>query len=236
MKPLVIIPTFNEKENIKEIIPEILGLKEKFHILIVDDNSPDGTGKVAEEFSKKFPQVQVLHHKNKKGIGKAYIDGFKWALARDYDPIFEMDADGSHSPQFLPKFLEKINDFDLVIGSRYYQGKINVVNWDIKRLFLSLAANFYARIVTGVPVSDNLTGFKCFRRKVLEKINLDEVISEGYSFQIEMNWRAHKAGFKIGEIPIIFYERRHGQSKLSTKIIWEGLWILWKMRLKKQCS
>ncbi len=232
MKPLVIIPTFNEKENIKEIIPEILSLKEKFHILIVDDNSPDGTGEIAEEFSKKFFQVQVLHRKTKRGLGKAYVDGFKWALLRDYDPIFEMDADGSHSPEFLPKFLEKIKDYDLVIGSRYYQGKIRVVNWDIKRILLSLAGNFYARVITGVPVSDATSGFKCFRRKVLEKIDLNKVLSEGYSFQIEMNWRALKAGFKIGEIPITFYERRHGQSKLSTKIIWEGLWILWRMCIK----
>lgn len=233
MKPLVIIPTFNERENIKEIVPEILDLKKGFHILIVDDNSPDGTGKMAEELSKKFSRVHVLHRENKKGLGKAYIAGFKWALKKDFDLIFEMDADGSHSPEFLPKFLKKIKDYDLVIGSRYYQGRLSVVNWDFKRVLLSVASNIYAKAVTGVPVSDALTGFKCFRRKVLESINLDKVLSEGYSFQIEMNWRAHRAGFKIGEIPIVFYERRHGKSKLSTNIIKEGLGILWKMRFKR---
>ena len=233
MKPLVIIPTFNERENIKELIPEILALKEGFHILVVDDNSPDGTGELAEEFSRKFSQVHVLHRKNKKGLGRAYIAGFQWALKRGFDPVFEMDGDGSHSVEFLPKFLEKIRDCDLVIGSRYYQGRISVVNWDLKRVFLSIGASIYAKIVTGVPVSDAATGFKCFRRKVLENIDLDKVFSEGYSFQIEMNWRTYKAGFKIGEIPIIFYERRHGKSKMSGKIIREALWILWKMRLKR---
>jgi len=232
MKPLIVIPAFNEKENILELIPEILKLNNGFHILIVNDNSTDGTGEVAEELSQKFPGVYVLHRKNKRGLGRAYIDGFKWALKNDYDPVLEMDADFSHNPKYLPKFLEKINDYDLVVGSRYHQGRISVINWDIKRVFLSIAANIYAKIVTGVPVSDATSGFKCFRRKVLENINLDKVLSEGYSFQIEMNWRAHKAGFKIGEIPIIFYERRHGQSKLSTSIIREGLWILWRMRLK----
>lgn len=232
MKPLVIIPAFNEEENIKELVPEILNLEKGFQILIVNDNSTDRTGEVAEELSQKFPEVFVLHRQSKRGLGRTYIDGFKWALERDYDLIFEMDGDGSHSPEFLPKFLDKIENYDLVVGSRYCQGRLSVINWDIKRVFLSLAANFYARMVTGVPVSDATAGFKCFRRKVLESIDLDKVISEGYSFQIEMNWRAHKAGFKIGEIPIIFYERRHGESKLSGSIIREGLWILWKMRLK----
>lgn len=233
MKPLIVIPTINEKENIEELIPQILSLKENFEILVVDDGSTDGTQEVVKEFSAKSSRVHLLERKGKKGLGRAYIDGFKWALKRDYDPIFEMDADLSHSPEFLPKFLEKINEYDVVIGSRYYQGKISVVNWDLKRILLSLAASFYAKIITGVPVSDATTGFKCFRRKVLEKIDLDRVLSEGYSFQIEMNWRAWKAGFKIGEIPIIFYERKHGQSKLSTKIIWEGLWLLWRIRFKR---
>lgn len=232
MRPLVVIPTLNEKENILELIPEILKLKKRFHILIVDDNSTDGTGKAADYLSKKYSKVFVLHRHSKPGLGRAYIDGFKWALKRDYDPIFEMDGDGSHSPQFLPKFLEKIKDYDLVVGSRYYKGRISVVNWDLRRVYLSILANIYARIITGVLVSDATTGFKCFRRGVLESIDLNKVISEGYSFQIEMNWRVRKAGFKIGEIPIIFYERRHGESKLSTNIIREALWILWKMRLK----
>jgi len=233
MKPLIVIPAFNEEENIKELVPEILNLRKGFDILIVNDNSTDKTGEVAEQLARKYSEVFVLHRKSQPSLGRAYLDGFKWALEKDYDLIFEMDGDGSHSPRFLPKFLEKIKDYDLVIGSRYYQGRLSVINWDIKRVFLSLAANLYARIITGVPVSDATTGFKCFKRQVLEKIDLDKIFSEGYSFQIEMNWRAHQAGFKIGEIPIIFYERRHGQSKLSTNIIREGLWILWKMRLKK---
>jgi len=233
MKPLIVIPAFNEEENIKELVPEILNLRKGFDILIVNDNSTDKTGEVAEQLARKYSEVFVLHRKSQPSLGRAYLDGFKWALKKDYDLIFEMDGDGSHSPRFLPKFLEKIKDYDLVIGSRYYQGRLSVINWDIKRVFLSLAANLYARIITGVPVSDATTGFKCFKRQVLEKIDLDKIFSEGYSFQIEMNWRAHQAGFKIGEIPIIFYERRHGQSKLSTNIIREGLWILWKMRLKK---
>ncbi|MFC1663753.1 polyprenol monophosphomannose synthase [Patescibacteria group bacterium] len=233
MKSLIIIPTHNEKENISELVLEILELKKKLHILVVDDNSTDGTGKVADRLSKKYPEVFTLHRKSRPALGKAYINGFKWALERDYDLIFEMDGDGSHSPQFLLKFLEKIKDFDMIIGSRFYQRKLSFVNWDIKRIFLSVLSNLYARIITGVPVSDATTGFKCFKRKVLEKINLDEVLSEGYSFQIEMNWRAHRAGFKIGEIPIIFYERRHGKSKLSASMLKEGLWVLWKMRLKQ---
>lgn len=232
MKSLVVIPTYNERENISDIISEILGLGNGFHILIVDDGSPDGTGKIADGLSQRYSAVFVLHRKNQKGLGKAYIDGFKWGLARDYDLFFEMDADGSHDPKFLPLFLEKIKEYDLVIGSRYYKKRISVVNWNLKRLFLSLLANFYARTITGVPVSDATAGFKCFKRKVLETIDLDKILSEGYSFQIEMNWRAYKAGFKIGEIPIIFYERKHGKSKLSTNIIKEGLWLLWKIRLK----
>jgi len=233
MKSLIIIPTYNEKENIRELVPQILNLVEQFHVLIVDDNSPDGTGKAAEELAKRFDRVYVLHRENKKGLGRAYIAGFKWALERDFDLIFEMDADGSHLPEFLLKFLEKIKDYDLVVGSRFCKGRLSVVNWDLKRVFLSVAANFYAGLITGVPVSDATTGFKCFKRKVLEKIDLDKICSEGYSFQIEMNWRAKKEGFKIGEIPIIFYERKHGESKLSTNIIREGLWVLWKMRFRR---
>ena len=235
MKSLVIIPTYNERENIKWIVPEILKFQEGFHILIVDDNSPDGTGKVADELSQKFAhKVYVLHREKKEGLGRAYIAGFRWGLKRGYDFIFEMDADGSHSPEYLPKMLKKAEeDCDLVIGSRYCEGRLSVQNWDLKRVFLSVGANIYARIITGVPVSDATAGFKCFRKGVLEAIDLDEVISEGYSFQIEMNWRAHRLGFKIEEIPIIFYERRHGKSKLSANIIKEGLWLLWRMKFRK---
>ena len=233
MKPLIIIPTINERKNIKELIPQILNLKENFEILVVDDGSADGTQDTVKELSQKIGRIYLLERKGKKGLGKSYIDGFKWALERNYDLVFEMDADGSHSPEFLPKFLEKIKDCDLVVGSRYINGKISVVNWDIKRILLSLTANWYARIITGVSLSDLTSGFKCIKKEVLEKINLDEVISEGYSFQIEINWRAYKAGFKVGEIPIIFYERKHGKSKLSSKIIWEGFWLFWRIRLSK---
>jgi dolichol-phosphate mannosyltransferase len=233
MKPLIIIPTYNERENIKELIPEILNLNLGFSILIVDDNSPDGTADAVEELAKKFSGVYILRRQQKDGLGRAYLAGFKWALARDFDIIFEMDGDKSHSPEFLPKFLEKIKENDLVIGSRYYQGRISVINWDLRRVFLSIVGSLYAKMVTGVPVSDATTGFKCFRRKVLEAINLDNILSDGYSFQIEMNWRAYKAGFKIGEIPIIFYERKYGESKISSNIIREALLVLWKMRIRR---
>lgn len=231
MKILIIIPVYNEEENLPIIVPEILEVDKKFNILIVEDYSTDNTGKVADKLCKKYPGVYVLHRKENRGLRRSYIAGFKWALERDYDLIFQMDADGSHSPKFLPDFLEKIKDYDVVIGSRYYKGRVSVVNWDIKRLLLSLAANLYVKMIIRVPVSDATAGFKCFKRKVLESINLDKILSEGYSFLIEMNWRVKKAGFKIGEIPIIFYERRFGQSKLSANIIKEGLWILWKMKL-----
>ncbi|MDP3093704.1 MAG: polyprenol monophosphomannose synthase [bacterium] len=229
---LVVIPCYNEKENIGLLIPEIFGLGEKFDILVVDDNSPDGTALEAERLAGLFPGVFLLRRQGKKGLAKAYLDGFRWALERDYELIFEMDADGSHRAEYLSKLLEKIKDCDLAVGSRYYQGRLSVINWDIRRVFLSLLGNFYARLVTGVPIGDATSGFKCFRRRVLEAIDLNRVLSEGYSFQIEMNWRAFKAGFKIGEIPIIFYERRFGISKMSAGIIREGLWILWKMKLK----
>jgi len=233
MKPLIIIPTYNERDNIQELIPEILKQDGGFHILVVDDNSPDGTGQFARELSGRHERVNVLHRSEKSGLGRAYLAGFKWALERDFDPILEMDADFSHSPAHLPAFLEKIQDHDFVIGSRCYGGKLSVVNWDFKRVILSRLGTLYARLVTGVPTTDATAGFKCFRRHVLEGIDLDNILSDGYSFQIEMNWRAHRAGFSMGEIPIIFYERRHGDSKMSGSIIKEALWVLWKMKLRR---
>ncbi len=232
MKKLIIIPTYNERENIKELVPEILNMEYNFHILIVDDNSPDGTGEEADKMSEEKERVHVLHRKKKEGLAKAYIAGFKWALKRDFDIVFEMDADGSHAPEALPLFLEKIKNYDLVIGSRSLDGKLSVVNWDLKRVLLSIAGSFYARIVTGVDVSDATTGFKCFRRKVLETLDFDKICSEGYSFQIEMNWRVKKSGFRIGEVPIVFNERRHGKSKMRGNIVKEALWVLWKMKIK----
>lgn len=232
MKSLIIIPTYNEKENIREFIPEILKLNLGFDVLIVDDNSPDGTSKTVRSLSKDYSEVSLIHRKAKMGIASAYIDGFKYALKKDYDLIFQMDGDFSHRPEFLPDFFKKIENYDLVIGSRYCGGGIRIINWDFKRILLSNLANKYAKIITGVPVSDNTAGFKCFKRKVLENIDLDEIRSQGYSFQIEMNWRVYRAGFKIAEIPIVFHERKYGQSKLSANIIREGLWLLWKIRLK----
>ena len=236
MKPLVVIPTYNERENIRELIPEILSLAHEFHVLIVDDNSPDGTGKLADALAGEYPgEVHVLHRERKEGLGRAYLAGFGWALAREYDPIFEMDADFSHDPRYLSAFLKHLekHDHDVVVGSRWYDGRLSAVNWDFKRVLLSRLGSIYARLVTGVPVSDATAGFKCFRRRVLERVGLENVLSEGYSFQIEMNWRAHQAGFRIGEIPTIFYERRHGSSKMSGSIIREALWILWKMKVRK---
>lgn len=233
MKVLIVIPTINEKDNIIELLPCILRLREYFDVLIVDDNSSDGTVEAVDAMGKEYPsRVFALRRTGKPGLGKAYIDGFKWALGKDYDFIMEMDADFSHDPKYLPIFLEKMGDSDVLLGSRYYKGRIGVVNCDIKRLLLSLLANSYAKFVTGVPISDATTGFKCFKRKVLEAIDLDSIMSEGYSFQIEMNWRARKKGFKVGEMPIVFYERKYGQSKMSGSIIREGLWVLWKMRIK----
>ncbi len=225
------MPTYNERENIKEVVPEILDLEQGFHVLIVDDNSPDGTGDVADSLAELCEEAHVLHREEKEGLAKAYIAGFRWALKRDFDYIFEMDADGSHHPKYLPQFLRKIEKYDLVIGSRYYDGKLSIVGWDLKRVFLSVAGSFYAKLVTGVPVSDATAGFKCFKREVLEAIDFSKICSEGYSFQIEMNWRVQRKGFKIGEIPIVFYERRHGKSKMGGNIAREALWILWRMRL-----
>ena len=229
-KALVIIPTYNEKENIREIIPEILKKDPSINVLIVDDNSPDGTGKIADEMANENSRIKVLHREKKAGLGTAYKTGFKYALENGYDHIFEMDADFSHDPKYIPHFLEAVEEVDLVLGSRYISG-VNVINWPMSRLLLSYYANVYTRWVTGLPVKDATGGFKCFRREVLEKIDLDKVQSEGYSFQIEMSFRAWKKGFKIKEIPIVFEDRRVGQSKMSKKIVREAIWRVWKLRI-----
>jgi dolichol-phosphate mannosyltransferase len=227
---LVIIPTYNEKENIGILIPEIKALLPDIHILVVDDSSPDGTSDLVKELARTHDGISVLDRPTKEGLGKAYISGFRWALERDYQYIFEMDADYSHDPKYLPDFLAAIEDSDLVIGSRYVKG-VNVVNWPMNRLLLSYAANVMARFLTGIPVQDSTAGFKCFRRKVLETINLDKIDSSGYSFQIEVNFMVWKNSFRIKEIPIVFTDRKRGVSKMSTKIIREGLLLLWKLRL-----
>jgi dolichol-phosphate mannosyltransferase len=231
-KAIVIIPTYNELHNIQKLIPDVLSLYDKeIDILVVDDNSPDGTGKFVEELSKSNEQVHVLIREKKMGLGTAYCAGFKYALQHGYEYIFEMDADFSHDPKELANFLVAIKDHDLVIGSRYLTG-VNVINWPMQRLLLSFFANKYTRIITGMPITDSTGGFKCFRRKVLESINLDNIKSNGYSFQIEMNFKTWKKGFKIGEIPIIFYDRQLGKSKMSKKIVREAALLVWKLRFR----
>jgi dolichol-phosphate mannosyltransferase len=229
-KGLVIIPTYNEKENLPRLIPLVLAADDRLDVLIIDDGSPDGTGQVADEISAESPRVHVLHRAGKLGLGTAYLAGFRWGLDRGYDWLFEMDADFSHDPAHLPQFIDALSRFDVVLGSRYLEGRVTVVNWPMPRLLLSYSANIYARLVTGVPIWDATGGFKAFRRRVLETINLDRVESEGYSFQIEMNLRCWKAGFNIGEIPIVFVDRTTGESKMSKRIIREAVWRVWKLR------
>ena len=230
-RALIIFPTYNEKDNIEKIVHAVLPLDARINVLIVDDNSPDGTGKIADKLASQEEKVNVLHRKNKEGLGKAYIAGFRWAIEQQYDYIFEMDADFSHGPEYIRDFLREIQHHDLVLGSRYISG-VNVINWPMSRLLLSYYANAYTRIVTGIPVRDATGGFKCFRREVLEAINLDNVKASGYSFQIEMTMRAWKKGFKIKEIPIIFMDRVAGTSKMSKKIMREAIWMVWMLRIK----
>jgi dolichol-phosphate mannosyltransferase len=229
-KACVIIPTYNEIENVEKIILAVLKQDERLSVLIVDDNSPDGTGQVADRLAADNDRVMVLHREKKEGLGQAYIGGFRYTLDKSFDYIFEMDADFSHDPTYLPYFLDAIKDYDLVLGSRYITG-VNVINWPMSRLLLSYFANVYTRIVTGLPLRDATGGFKCFRREVLEAIDFNEVKSNGYSFQIEMSFRAHKKGFKIKEIPIIFTDRIEGSSKMSKKIVREAIWMVWRLRI-----
>ncbi len=228
---LVIVPTYNEAANLPEIVPAILSQSPRINVLVVDDSSPDGTGELADKMSAQDDRIQVLHRAAKEGLGRAYIAGFRWALERGYGAICEMDADFSHDPKFLPRFLDAIQEADVVLGSRYATG-VNVINWPISRLLLSLGANFYARVITGLPLSDSTGGFKCFRREVLQAISLDKVKSNGYAFQIEMSFRAWKRGFKLKEIPIIFHDRVEGQSKMSKRIVREAVWMVWWLRLQ----
>ncbi len=230
-RALIIFPTYNERDNIEKIVHAVLPLDPRINVLIVDDNSPDGTGDLADKLARDMQTVHVLHREKKAGLGKAYIAGFKWAIEQKYDFIFEMDADFSHGPEYLKDFLREIQNHDLVIGSRYISG-VNVINWPMARLLLSYYANVYTRVITGLPLRDATGGFKCFRREVLEAINLDLVKSTGYAFQIEMSMRAWKKGFRIKEIPIIFVDRVAGTSKMSKKIMREAIWMVWALRLK----
>ncbi|MBI5641849.1 MAG: polyprenol monophosphomannose synthase [Deltaproteobacteria bacterium] len=231
MKIIVIIPTYNEAENIRILVPKILGLGKEFHVLVVDDNSPDRTADVARSLRKDDSRVMLLERPGKMGLGSAYIAGFKYALKEKADYIFEMDADHSHDYKDLPRFLEKMNEFDMVIGSRYANG-ISVVNWPLPRLLLSYFGNVYARLVTGLRTFDNTAGFKCFKRKVLESIDLDRIHSNGYAFQIEMNFNAHSKGFRIGEISVIFWGRYSGVSKMSGHIVREAVLTVWRLRFE----
>jgi len=229
-RALVIIPTYNERENVRRIIDHALRQDGRIEVLIVDDGSPDGTGEIVRELEAADSRIHLLERARKMGLGTAYIAGFRWALERDYQYIMEMDADFSHDPSHLPQFLRAIQDADLVLGSRYQQGRVTVVNWPITRLILSYSANLYARAVTGLPVWDATGGFKCFRRSVLEAIDLSRVRSNGYAFQIEMSYRAWKRDFRIVEIPIVFVDRTEGTSKMSRSIVREAIWMVWRLR------
>lgn len=229
-RALVIIPTYNERSNVLRIVEAVLERDSRLEVLVVDDGSPDGTGALVGEVATENTRVHLIERGQKLGLGTAYVAGFKWALERGYDYIFEMDADFSHDPGHLPQFLEAIKGADLVLGSRYRHGKVTVVNWPMARLLLSYFANIYARIVTGLPLDDATGGFKCFRRSVLEAINLDDVRSNGYAFQIEMSFRAWRRGFRIVEIPIVFVDRQEGQSKMSKRIVREAVWMVWRLR------
>jgi dolichol-phosphate mannosyltransferase len=231
-KALVIIPTYDEASNIPQLLPQVLSQDECIDVLVVDDGSPDGTGQIADRLASENARIHVLHREKKLGLGTAYLAGFAWALEREYDIIFEMDADFSHDPKHLPEFLEAIQDADLVLGSRYLDGRVTVVNWPMGRLLLSYGANIYARVVTGLKLCDSTGGFKCFRRRVLEAIDLDRVHSNGYSFQIEMSLRAVKKGFNIKEIPIVFVDRSDGTSKMSGRIVREAIWMVWRLRFQ----
>ena len=230
-RALVVIPTYNEAGNVPHIVPQVVAQDPRLEILVVDDNSPDGTGQLAAAIAAKEPRVHVLHREGKLGLGTAYLTGFRWALDRGYDYVFEMDADFSHDPEHLKQFLKAIEDADLVLGSRYLGGKVTIVNWPMPRLLLSYCANLYARWVTGLRIWDLTGGFKCFRRRVLEAIDLPRVRSNGYAFQIEMSVRAWRKGFTLKEIPIVFVDRTEGQSKMNKAIVREAVWMVPRLRL-----
>lgn len=230
-KSLVIIPTYNEMENLPKLIPDVLSKDDSIDILIVDDNSPDGTAKFVEDLASQNNRIHILKREKKMGLGTAYIAGFKYALQNKYDYIFEMDADFSHDPNEIKNFLIAIKENDLVLGSRYIHG-VRVLNWPMRRLLLSFFASVYTRIITGMPVRDATGGFKCFRKQVLEAIDLNKVRSNGYSFQIEMTFKAYIKGFKINEIPIVFIDRVKGKSKMSKKIVREAVIMVWKLRIQ----
>jgi dolichol-phosphate mannosyltransferase len=225
---LVIIPTYNERENLPQILQRLLSLPVKVDILVVDDNSPDGTGEIADQFAAREPRVHVLHRKVKDGLGRAYCAGFLWALEREYEFVFEMDGDLSHNPADIPAFLDAARNADLVLGSRYSDG-IRVINWPLNRLMLSLTAAKYVQIITGMPFTDPTGGYKCFRKSTLRRLDLERVRSNGYSFQIEMTHKVWRQGLRVVEVPIIFTDRFRGRSKMSWDIVQEALWMVWRL-------
>lgn len=227
-KTVVIIPTYNEAQNVQPIAQAVFRAAPDADVLFVDDNSPDGTGRLIDKMVQEGERIYVLHRMEKDGLGRAYIAGFKWALERDYELIFEMDADFSHNPKDIPAMQQAAEKAGLAIGSRYIDG-VRVINWPLHRLFLSRGAGVYVKLVTGLPLTDPTGGFKCFRRCVLESIHLDEIVSNGYSFQVELNHKAWQQGCRIVEVPIVFEERQSGQSKMSKKIILEALWMVWRL-------
>ena len=230
---LIVVPTYNERENLPQLVRRLMAQPVELDLLVVDDNSPDGTGVLADELAAAHPQVHVLHREHKSGLGRAYLAGFAWALQRQYEFIFEMDADFSHNPADVPRFLEvaRRDNADLVLGSRYRDG-IRVINWPLNRLLLSITAAKYVQIITGMPVTDPTGGFKCFRRNTLLAISPETVRSNGYSFQIELTHRVWRRGMRISEVPIIFTDRFLGTSKISREIVREALWMVWKLWLE----
>ncbi len=236
MRPetIVIVPTYNERENLPNVVARLMGLPVELHLLVVDDNSPDGTGILADEFAAKDPRIHVLHREEKAGLGRAYCAGFAWALEQGYEFIFEMDGDLSHNPDDIPAFLAAIQNADLVIGSRYSNG-IRVINWPLNRLILSLGAASYVRTITGMPFSDPTGGYKCFRRSALQAVDLSSVRSNGYSFQVELTHKIWRQGLRILEVPITFTDRFHGSSKMSGKIVREALLMVWRLLFQNGC-
>jgi len=229
-RSLVVVPTYNERDNVARLIDAVLSKDASLDMLIVDDGSPDGTGGIVAAIASANDRVHLLRRNGKLGLGTAYIAGFKWALEREYARVFQMDGDFSHDPAYIPDFFKAAKSTHLVLGSRYRDGRANVVNWPVSRLLLSYFANVYARNVTGLPIWDATGGFKCWHAMVLRTIKLDDVRSNGYAFQIEMTFRAWKHGFSIVEIPIVFVDRLEGESKMSKKIVREGIWMVWRLR------
>src|SRR5216117_3786495 len=230
MEKLIVVPTYNERENIQPLLDQLLSLPFGLEVLVVDDNSPDGTGDLVAARAALDPRVHLLRRAGKMGLGSAYVAGFRYALEQGAEYVFEMDADFSHDPDSIGEFLRNASEVDVVLGSRYLNG-VTVVNWPLQRLILSYAANLYTRVVTGMPVKDATGGYKCFRRRALESIRLDRVRSDGYAFQIEMSYKCWRKGFRIREIPILFVDRRAGFSKMNRRIIWEAVWMVWRLRL-----